>query len=578
METSKLRKVRLDLFAYEWEKEGNIQEKINAITAKGDKMTDADYQEVGRLEGLRNDKIDYLNKTGTNVYGATKTNNYTGYADKTDYSSGTMDAIRSYMNGDSGALQSVSDNLYGRINKQNSAYGMRERYGDPDLNTSENSDLAFLQGYGPDFNSAVQNWLAEQRTNSAVNNVYNTLNAQYQSQIESLYDALYSMPQYNVPDYSDLLAQLGNYQAPTYEDRWDDVKQKLANAALNMNYDDWLGSTQYEQLAKRYGMYGDQAMRDTLGQMASRTGGLASSYAQTAAQQSYNDYMAQLEQAAYDMYRNEQSEALEKANAAFGYSDNDFERYLDDLAQYNTDRGFAFDVISKAIDQSNYANEWAYRQQQAALERADALRNQEYQRAMDERNWQYQQAQDQMSWDYKNQQLQDARDKAERADAEEMAKVMAGYGDYSRYAALGYSDDEIARMAAYELANAPKASSSGRRSSGSSSSGAEDYERLFAAASKATSPQNYINSHHKEYGFDIKDGLWAAYQDWQKGQSDAGGDSDIRLYNQEGPEGVDIPGHGNYSWNDLLKLVNEGKVREVLETEGGKRYRKYEWK
>lgn len=542
METSKLRKVRLDLFtAKPWEEGRDYQAEINAINSKANKTAD-DYRQMATLEQARNAKIADLDKAGTNSYGATATNNYAGWLDDTDYSAKINEGIMSG-NADWRTVQGLLD---ARTNKQNTAAGMKELWGDPSYDT------------------AVQRWIDQQKSNEQ----FQMMSQQYQSQIESLYDALYSMPQIQVPDYSELLAQLGNYQAPTYEDRWDDVKQKLANAALNMNYDDWLGSTQYEQLAKRYGMYGDQAMRDTLGQMASRTGGLASSYAQTAAQQSYNDYMAQLEQAAYDMYRNEQSDALEKAQAAFGYSDNDYQRYLDDLAQYNTDRGFGFDVISKAIDQSNYANEWAYRQQQAALDRADALRNQEYQRAMDERNWQYQQAQDQMAWDYKNQQLQDARDKAERADAEEMAKVMAGYGDYSRYAALGYSDDEIARMAAYEMANAPKASSSGSRSSGRSSSGSEDYERLFAAASKATSPQNYIASHHKEYGFDSKDGLWAAYQNWQAGQKDY---SDYRIYNQagrkdnSGVQGYDIPGHGNYTLTEIEQLVDAGKVREVVD-------------
>lgn len=543
METK--RKVRLDLFtAKPWEEGRDYQAEINAINSKANKTAD-DYKQMAALEQSRNAKIADLNAAGTNTYGATATNNYAGWLDDTDYSAKINEGIMSG-NADWRTVQGLLD---ARTNKQNTAAGMKELWGDPSYDT------------------AVQRWIDQQKSNEQ----FQMMSQQYQSQIESLYDALYSMPQIQVPDYSELLAQLGNYKAPTYEDRWDDVKQKLANAALNMNYDDWLGSTQYEQLAKRYGMYGDQAMRDTLGQMASRTGGLASSYAQTAAQQSYNDYMAQLEQAAYDMYRNEQSDALEKAQAAFGYSDNDYQRYLDDLAQYNTDRGFGFDVISKAIDQSNYANEWAYRQQQAALERADALRNQEYQRAMDERNWQYQMSQD----EYK-------RDAAARADAEDRAKVLAGYGDFSGYSALGYSDDEIARMqAAYEMANAPKASSSSGGSSrssgsGSSSGGAEDYDGLFAAAAKATSPHNYISAHYKEHGFKTSSGLWDAFQDWQNGQSNAGGDDDILLYNQEGPEGVDIPGHGNYSWTELTELENEGKVRETFVTIGGKKYRKIE--
>lgn len=50
----------------------------------------------------------------------------------------------------------------------------------------------------------------------------------------------------------------------------------------------------YQQQARLYSSGGRRAMADTLGQAAALTGGYGSSYAQTAAQQSYNAYMQQL--------------------------------------------------------------------------------------------------------------------------------------------------------------------------------------------------------------------------------------------------------------------------------------------
>ena len=168
---------------------------------------------------------------------------------------------------------------------------------------------------------------------------------------------------------------------PTYTpSEWDATKEALARAALEMNYDDWTKSDQYASLASRYGHNGQLVMQDILGQIASRTGGLASSYATTAAQQQYNEYMAQLEDAARQQFSAERSSALQNAQLAYDFSDNDYQRYLDRLAQYNTDRGYAFDILAKALDESHYADEWqrtldqdAYAREQDALDRELAL-------------------------------------------------------------------------------------------------------------------------------------------------------------------------------------------------------------
>lgn len=158
----------------------------------------------------------------------------------------------------------------------------------------------------------------------------------------------------------DVRSMLDRYSSPAYTPSpWDETREKLAQAALAMNYDDWTNSDQYRALANRYGHQGQLTMQDVLGQVASRTGGLASSWAQTAAQQQYNEYMARLEEAARSAYNTERGNAIENAQLAYDFADNDYGRYLDQLAQSNNDRSFAFDVLSRALEQSNYNNEWA---------------------------------------------------------------------------------------------------------------------------------------------------------------------------------------------------------------------------
>lgn len=50
---------------------------------------------------------------------------------------------------------------------------------------------------------------------------------------------------------------------------------------------------------------------------------------------------------------------------------------------------------------------------------------------------------------------------------------------------------------------------------GLTESAKEDYDGLFEAASKAASPENYIASHYKEYGFSSKEGLLDAFEDYE---------------------------------------------------------------
>ena len=267
----------------------------------------------------------------------------------------------------------------------------------------------------------------------------------------------------------DVRAMLDSYSSPAYTPSpWDETREKLAQAALAMNYDDWTNSDQYRALADRYGHQGQLTMQDVLGQVVSRTGGLASSWAQTAAQQQYNEYMARLEEAARDAYNTERGNAIENAQLAYDFSDNDYGRYLDQLAQSNNDRSFAFDVISRALEQSNYNNEWANTLERQRV--ADARYEDEtaYNREQDSYNRLLQQAQ-----------------------------TLAAAGDFSGFRDLGYTDaqieslrrsyaaDQLAAAAGYRgTPNAPGTTQSA------------DYKTILSTAGKyenAADAEAYIN-------------------------------------------------------------------------------------
>ena len=122
---------------------------------------------------------------------------------------------------------------------------------------------------------------------------------------------------------------------PTYDSAYMSKLNALASQVASMNYDDWTKGSQYQSLADRYGQNGRLSMQDVLGQIASRTGGLASSYATTAAQQQYNQYMAQLEEVARQMYSSERSDLMDTANLYRNLANDEYERYRDSLSDYN---------------------------------------------------------------------------------------------------------------------------------------------------------------------------------------------------------------------------------------------------
>ena len=122
---------------------------------------------------------------------------------------------------------------------------------------------------------------------------------------------------------------------PTYNSEYMDQLNALARQLTSMNYDDWTKGSQYQALADRYSASGRMSMQDVLGQVASRTGGLASSYATTAAQQQYNQYMAQLEEVARQLYSQERGDLMDIASLYRNLANDEYDRYRDSLSDYN---------------------------------------------------------------------------------------------------------------------------------------------------------------------------------------------------------------------------------------------------
>lgn len=118
-------------------------------------------------------------------------------------------------------------------------------------------------------------------------------------------------------------------ELPTFNSEYLDQLNALAEKLTSMNYEDWTQGDQYKTLADRYGDMGRMSMQDVLGQIAGRTGGLASSYATSAAQQQYNDYMTQLEDVARSLYSSDRSDLMNDFSTLRNLYTDEYTRYRD---------------------------------------------------------------------------------------------------------------------------------------------------------------------------------------------------------------------------------------------------------
>lgn len=188
-----------------------------------------------------------------------------------------------------------------------------------------------------------------------VNNIQSQLNAlqntqyaaKYQNDIDNLTNA------YNNIDANDKYVS-------AYTDKINNLTNTLANRQFSYNPEE---DDTYKLYQDDYTRYGKQAMNDVLGNIAARTGGLASSYALYASQQAYNNYMQQLaskipelKQLAYDMYQTEGNNLQNQLTNYLNLDKND-----KDTWQINKDNklGTLQNQINnlKDLENTNY-NQW----------------------------------------------------------------------------------------------------------------------------------------------------------------------------------------------------------------------------
>lgn len=383
------------------------------------------------------------------------------------------------------------------VSAANSA-GLMNRFSNQDLQVAQtNPEYGLsLLGLLQDNASATteeQRLLATEAANQLRKSygVYNTGNldsdsayaSSYGSQINSLLDQAANYGSFNYANqdaYQGALDQLTNYGNYSYGNQ--NAYQSLLDSIVNQRSFSYDVETDpgYSAYKKQYLREGDRASANALAQASAASGGRASSYALSAAQQAANYYAGQLsdiiptlEQNAYQKYLNDFSNRLSSLSAlesdrAFDYENwmNQYSMLQNSLSALESDRAF---------DYENWLNQ--YSMLQNSLSNYQSQDATDYQRYLDAYNLAYQNQQNQLS---------------QEQQAYENALAL--------YQALGYATPEVAQALGISSSGTGSgATTSGGANGGTSGGSSGKTTAQTAQTAESGIPDNVLSALKSSY-------------------------------------------------------------------------------
>ena len=318
------------------------------------------------------------------------------------------------------------------------------------------------------------------------------------------------------------LSQVQGSRPGAYVSRWDDKIMDLYDKITNrekFQYDlnaDML----YQQYKDQYVNLGQMAMMDTMGQAAGLTGGYSNSYAQNVGQQAYqaylqrlNDVVPELYGMAYDKYVQEGQDLYNQFGMTQDLDQTDYGRYRDTVSDYYNDLNFA-------ASQLNAERSYDLDQFQMGQNYAMNMANLEYGAFADERDYNYK---------------VDAENREYAYDTAMNILKTGGMPSADLLAAAGLSEADARTLAGYYGAMA---------SGGSGGGGGYRYSSDMDDIDETPTPNPVVKNAKDPEILNVQTG-------GGKGTVEGNGTNKIL-----------INGYGYVTYNELLSLVNSGKVIE----------------
>ena len=279
---------------------------------------------------------------------------------------------------------------------------------------------------------------------------------------------------------------------PEYNNRYDATIQDLLDQIVNrkdFSYDPE-NDQLYSQYRKQYTREGQRATQDALGAAAAASGGIPSSYAVNAAAQAGDYYASQmtdkipeLYKLAYNKYMNDYNMKLSDLGAVQGAEQSDYDKFLNEMQQYNTNRAFDYQAwmdeynrINNDLQTASGLEQLDYTKYLNDLNQFNTDRSFNYGQLLDEVNNQTARRSEAMNKALTAAELGDNsflndmgintdNNPADYERRYQLAQLAAQYGDYSGLRELGINPDAAA-LNKFNTTAAGKSSSGGSRSSG----------------------------------------------------------------------------------------------------------------
>ena len=175
-----------------------------------------------------------------------------------------------------------------------------------------------------------------------------------------------------------------------YEGQISDILDNILNRPkFSYTSEDMTNDDLYKMYRDQYMRQGNHAMRDTMGNAASLTGGYGNTYASAAGQQAYDNYVSMLNDKAldfydraYQRYNDEGQNLYNQMNVVTGLDNADYQRHRDTVSdyyndlnyyngRYNQEYGYDYGQYQDQVAADQWAQEFAFQKQQAAQEQAN---------------------------------------------------------------------------------------------------------------------------------------------------------------------------------------------------------------
>lgn len=282
------------------------------------------------------------------------------------------------------------DSSYAARRKLAEEYGMSGYSGSASQNTKL---LRMLQGGAQPTNSTAAK--AQELANAAPSN---NVTAGVTTASGSASGGTEAKPAYQrsdrVNEYYEKTRKLERNKPDEFESKYEGQISDILDNILNrpkFSYtsEDMTNDDLYKMYCDQYLRQGNLAMRDTMGNAASLTGGYGNTYASAAGQQAYDNYVSMLNDKAldfydraYQRYNDEGQNLYNQMNVVTGLDNTDYQRHRDTVSdyyndlnyyngRYNQEYGYDYGQYQDQVAADQWAQEFAFQKQQAAQEQAN---------------------------------------------------------------------------------------------------------------------------------------------------------------------------------------------------------------